>query len=76
MTACYSQHFQKEEKYLLKHIHINTSTGLWEKVDPNTLKCSNSVSSLLYLYEFRLIHSGEIRRNLLLWSENTVTKVI
>lgn len=54
VTACYSQHFYEEEKYLLKNIHINTSAGLWKKIDSNTLKCSISVSTLLHLCEFRV----------------------
>lgn len=55
MTACcYSQSFYREAKNLLKHIHINTSIDLWEKIDSNTLKCSIPVSALLHLCEFRL----------------------
>jgi len=54
MTIGYSEHFHKEEKDLLKYIHINTSTGLWDKIDSHTLKCSVSVSALLHLCEFRL----------------------
>lgn len=76
MIACYSQHFQKEDKYLLEHIHINTSTGLWKKIDPNTLKCSTAVSALLHLCEFRLNPQWRNKEESIALADNTVTKVI